>query len=76
MTERQEQAALVSKRAFLVMESYAGRSRTLVDVIWTGPKRARIRAVTRMRLAGRDRWLDEGETALVPKAALRYPSSW
>lgn len=55
----------------LVLDSWAGRSETPVEIIGQTPKRFRIRAITRTRLAGRDRWLKAGEVALVPICALR-----
>lgn len=54
----------------LVLDGWAGRSETLVEVIGQTPKRLRIRAITRTKLAGRDRWLRAGEVALVPAAAV------
>ncbi|MBL8605196.1 MAG: hypothetical protein JNK72_24915 [Myxococcales bacterium] len=40
-------------------------------IVGETPKRYRIRALTRTRLGGRDRWLEAGEEALVPRAAVR-----
>lgn len=55
---------------WLQLASWGGRSSTLVDIVGQTPKRYRIRAIERMRLAGRHRWLKRGETALVPKTAV------
>ena len=45
-----------------------------VLVIGETPKRYRIRALTRVKLAGRCRWLEVCESALVPKGAVRKAS--
>lgn len=55
----------------LCLNSWAGRTETPVEIIDETPKRFRIRASQRTKLAGRDRWLEVGQTALVPKYAVR-----
>jgi hypothetical protein len=60
----------VIARGMLVLEGWAGRTKTPVEIIGMTPKRYRIRAVTRTRLGGRNRWLDVGHTALVPRHAV------
>jgi hypothetical protein len=57
-------------RGLLVLEGWAGRTKTPVEIIGMTPKRYRIRAVMRTRLGGRHRWLDPGDTALVPRHAV------
>ena len=47
----------------LGIDGSAGRSTTVVEVIGETPTRTRIRALTRMRPAGRDRWLNPGDGA-------------
>ena len=59
-----------SRRGWLRLNSWAGPSKTLVEIVEETPKRLRIRAIKRMRLAGRDRWLDAGQTALIVKHAI------
>jgi hypothetical protein len=68
-TEPLTQAA--GRRAELCLQGWGGFSATACLVIGQTPKRYRIKALTRMRLSGRNRWLNPGETALVPKAAIR-----
>jgi len=55
---------------YLLLDGWEGRTRQQVEVIGQTPKRYRIRAIDRTRLAG-PRWLNPGETALVPKTAMR-----
>lgn len=61
----------IPRRALLVLSSWGGVTTHPVVVVAETPKRFRIRAISLTRLGGRDRWLDEGETALVPKSAIR-----
>jgi hypothetical protein len=55
----------------LVLEGWEGSSVQSVAVIGMTPHRFRIQALTRTRLAGRGRYLEIGEVALVPKTAVR-----
>lgn len=57
---------------YLGLDGWAGRREHKVEVIGETPKRYRIRAIERTKLAGRCRWLYAGETALVPKYAIRF----
>lgn len=57
-------------RGTLVIDGFAGRFEQTVALIGETPKRYRIQAITRTQLAGRRRWIDPGETALVPKSAI------
>ncbi len=43
-----------------------------IEVVGETPTRWRIRAIERTWLAGRCRWLEAGETTLVPKHAVRF----
>lgn len=61
--------------SFLVINGWHGSSATQVLTVGITPKRFRIRAITRTRLAGRGRYLEPGEEALVPKSAVRH-GSW
>jgi hypothetical protein len=61
-----------TQQAYLLTDSYAGRSEQAVLVIGATPKRYRIKAVMRTRMPGRCRWLYTGEVALVPKTAVRF----
>lgn len=63
------------RSAWLCLNSYGGRSQQVIEIIDETPKRFRIRALSRTRLAGRLRWLKAGETALVPKSAIREVSA-
>ena len=58
-------------RSALCLNGWEGRTETPVFIIGETAKRYRIRAIQRTKLAGRNRWLDSGETALVPKSAVR-----
>lgn len=59
--------------AELFLDGWAGRRSQPVLIVGETPKRYRIRTTTAapVRLAGRRRWLFEGETVLVPKTAVR-----
>jgi hypothetical protein len=56
---------------YLGLDGWAGRRERKVEVVGETPKRYRIRAIEKTKLAGRNRWLDVGKTALVPKYAVR-----
>ncbi len=55
----------------LGLQSWHGLSWQAVLVIGETPKRYRIEAIERTKLGGRNRWLEKGHTALVPKHAIR-----
>ena len=55
---------------FVCTNSYAGRRENRVEIIRETPKRYQIRAITKTKLAGRDRRLENGEVAMVPKWAV------
>lgn len=57
---------------YLCLNSWTGRTETLVRVRGETPKRYRIEAITRTKLAGRDRWLEPNASTLVPKHAIRF----
>jgi hypothetical protein len=61
-----------TRPAYLVLDSWAGRSSTLVVVVGATPKRFRIRAITPTRLGGCDRYIQPGEEALVPRTAVVF----
>lgn len=61
-----------TRAALLVKGGWGGRTETEVKVIGETPKRYRIEAITRTKLAGRERWIGPGETALVPKYAVHF----
>ena len=53
------------------MDRWGGRTETLIEIIGETPKRYRIKAITRTKVGGRYRWLEPGETRLVPKTAVK-----
>lgn len=59
-------------KSLLVIAGWHGTTATPVLTVGMTPKRFRIRAITRTRLAGRGRWLNPGEEALVPRSAVRH----
>ncbi len=61
---------LFPRQGYLILQGWEGRTETLCEVLEETPKRYRIKALIGMKLAGRSRWLDKGETALVPKRAI------
>jgi len=62
---------LSERRALLRLRGWHGISETPVLIVGETPKRYRIEAIERTKLAGRNRWLEPGERALVPRAALQ-----
>lgn len=56
--------------ARLHLLDYGGNSAIPCEIVGETAKRYRIRAIQRMRLAGRSRFLEAGDTALVPKHAV------
>ena len=58
-------------RGALTITGWHGATSTEVEIVGATPKRVRIRALTRTRLAGPGRWLDVGEETLVPTTAVR-----
>lgn len=69
---RRYEALGKKKFGLLCTDGYEGRTETRVEIIGETPKRYRIKAVRRTKLAGRDRWLEPGDDVLVPKAAIRF----
>jgi hypothetical protein len=61
----------IERRGFLNLSGGWGQPHsTEVEIVGETPKRLRIKALTRTKLAGRQRWIEPGETALVPKYAV------
>ena len=56
---------------WLRLNSWAGYNECQCLIVGETPNRFRIQATQTMRLPGRSRWLHKGETALVPKSAIR-----
>ena len=57
---------------YLQLETWAGRTYQLVDIVGETPARWQIRARTRTMLAGRSRWLEVGDVAVVPRTAITF----
>jgi hypothetical protein len=60
------------RAAWLGTQSYAGLLWQRVVVIGETQKSWRIRAMAPTKLAGRNRWLNHGKTAYVPKHSIRF----
>ena len=58
--------------SYLVISGWHGSTAQMVVTVGITPKRFRVRAITRTRLTGRNRWLEPGDIALVPKSAVRH----
>jgi hypothetical protein len=67
-----EKATMTPIHSLLVLSGWHGTSVQPVLTVGVTPKRFRIRAVQRTKLAGRDRWLEPGQETLVPKFAVRH----
>jgi hypothetical protein len=57
----------MERDGYIQLDGWHGRIQQLVPVVGETPKRFRIRAITKTKLAGRQRWIGPGQTALVPK---------
>ncbi len=63
--------AMTPVDGLLVLVGWSGSRAYHVSVVGMTPKRFRIRALERLRLPRKGRWLDIGEEALVPTHAVR-----
>jgi hypothetical protein len=61
---------MVDSFGFILLQGYAGLTKRRVQIVGETPKRYRIRALERTRLAGRHRYIESGAEALVPKHAV------
>lgn len=57
------------------LDGWAGRLVQRIGIIGETPKRYRILALTHTTLGGRARSIQPGETALIPKHAIRFEGS-
>lgn len=60
------------KDGLLWLSGWFGISKQPVVVVGETPKKYRIRAIEQTKLGGRCRWLETGETTLVPKRAITF----
>lgn len=62
------------RRAKIHMDGWSGRTSSEVIVVDETPRRFRIKTIDSkaVKLAGRNRWLLPGATALVPKGAVEF----
>lgn len=58
--------------SMLVISGWNGATTQRVITVGATRNRFRIRAISRTKLAGRGRWLEPGQEALVPKTAVRH----
>ena len=56
---------------YVRVQGWHGTTETRVLIVGETPKRYRIQAINTLKLGGRNRWLDAGCTAFVPKRAVR-----
>ncbi len=63
------------RRAWVGLNGWHGLTWSPVYIVGETPKRYRIRADRELRLAGRHRWLNVGDTVLVPKTAIKFEVS-
>lgn len=66
----------MNREGYIQLDGWGGRTESHVLVIGETPKHYRIQAIARTKLAGRDRYLDAGATALVPKRAVSFTSMY
>ena len=60
---------------YIFLQGYHGSTKQRVQIVGQTPKKWRIRALEFTKLAGRSRWIKEGEEALVPKHAVLLEGS-
>lgn len=60
---------------FLQFDGWAGRWQSPVRIVGETSAKYRITSDKPVRLAGKNRWLSVGESALVPKHAVRRESA-
>lgn len=75
MATEGQRAKYEERHALLCLQGWDGYSETPVVVVGATPTKFRIRALDRTKLGGRSRWLYRGETALVPKHAIKFDAS-
>lgn len=59
------------KIGFLMLSGWGGYREEKIEIVGMTPKRYRIRALKKTKIAGRQRWLEPGETTLAPQDAVR-----
>lgn len=64
-----------SREARIHMAGWSGHWSEQIIVIGETPKRYRIQAIKRIVLPGRNRFLESGERALVPKNCITFEST-
>lgn len=62
----------MARQGYVCIDGWGGRHDWAVIVIGETQKNYRIKAVVETKLPGRRRWLSVGDTALVPKYAVRF----
>lgn len=69
---RRQQRKPTPVYSYLVITGWHGTTATKMITVGVTAERFRIRAITRTRLQGRDRWLEPGQETLVPKTSVRH----
>lgn len=75
MTKREVSSLLrmrIPIHALLTLDGWHGRSEQECIVFGETPKRYRITSYRRIKLAGRNRWMEAGGTALAPKHSIKF----
>ena len=58
---------MANRYGFVLVQGWSGLHKTRVLIVGETPKKWRIRAINTLKLGGRNRWIDAGSEALVPK---------
>ena len=58
-------------RCVIRINGWAGYFEQPAEIVGERPTKWRVRSAKIIRLGGRNRWLEPGETALVPKSAVK-----
>jgi hypothetical protein len=72
MSDRDLSSSSGERAAFLMLSGWGGVGAYPCVVIGETPRKYRILAGARIKLAGRKRWLEAGQATLVPKHAIRF----
>jgi len=62
----------VIRYGWLHLDGYAGRTKQRIAILDVRPLTVTIRAITRTKLGGRDRWLEPGCTTTVRRFAVSF----
>lgn len=69
---RKKKPKMTPVYSYLTISGWHGCTTQKVITVGMTPRMVRIRAIARTKLAGRGRWLEPGQEALVPLSAVQH----